>query len=295
MDVKDSKDSIKVWLITGTSSGFGKRMVRDALARGDKVIATARNITNLKDLHAKYPDSQDRLRYLQLDVTSSFESIKKTIEDGVAIWGRIDVVVNNAGIGLPALAEEMGDELLRKQFEPNVFGVAKVTTAVLPHMHGQGSGTVVVIGSRMAWKTDTVGLGAYAASKAAVHAYAETLAYELKSLNIGVLIVEPGSFRTENMYRYPWTSPYHSPALDAFREQTLAFWRTVPGKQPGDPDKASIAIVDVVRGEGQAAGKKMPLWLVLGKDAETNIRDKVSRVLENLDEWVDVVRGTDLD
>lgn len=259
------------------------------------MIATARNVTNLEDLEAKYPDAQNRLRFLHLDVTSPYDSIKRTVEEAIAIWGRIDVLVNNAGIGLPGFAEELGDEYLRKQFEPNVFGVAKMNTAVLPHMHEQGSGTIVIIGSRSAWKTDVAGVGAYAASKAAVHAYAETLAHELKSLNIGVLIVEPGAFRTENIYSYPWTSPYHSPTLDALREQALAYWRNVPGRQPGDPDKASKVIVDVVRGEGPAAGKEMPLWLVLGKDAEANIRDKVGRVLKNLDEWAEVVRGTDLD
>ncbi|TFK50503.1 NAD(P)-binding protein [Heliocybe sulcata] len=288
-------DSSKVWFITGTSSGFGKRMVRDALSRGDKVIATARNVTNLEDLDAKYPNSQDRLRFLQLDVTCPFDSIKGTVEEAVAIWGRIDVLVNNAGIGLPALTAEMGDTHLRQQFEPNVFGLAKVNTAVLPHMHERGSGTIVMIGSRSAWKTDVMGIGAYAASKAAVHAYSETMAHELKSLNIRVLIVEPGAFRTESIFAYPWTSPIHSPALDDLREQGLAFWRTIPGKQPGDPDKASKAIVDVVRGEGPATGKEMPLWLVLGKDAETNIRDKAQRVLANLDEWTEVVRGTDVD
>lgn len=285
----------KVWLITGTSSGLGKRMVIAALARGDRVIATARKLANLEELQSRYSDSSERLRLLELDVTSPFEVIKNTVDGAINIWGHIDVVVNNAGIGLPGLVEEMGDETLRKQFEPNVFGVAKVNTAVLPNMRERGSGTVVVIGSRSAWKTEIAGIGAYAASKAAVHAYTETLAHELKSFGVKVMIVEPGGFRTENIYTYPWTHPYHSPSLDAFREKAQSFWRTIDGKQPGDPDKAANAIVDVVRGEGLALGKELPMWLVLGKDAEVNIRDKVARILANLDGWKDVTRATDFD
>lgn len=109
------------------------------------------------------------------------------------------------------------------------------------------------------------------------------------------MIVEPGAFRTENIYTYPWTHPHHSASLDAFREKSQSFWATIPGKQPGDPDKAASAIVDVVKGEGKAQGKEIPQWLILGKDAEANIRDKIARILANLDEWSEVVRGTDFD
>lgn len=156
-----------VWLITGTTSGLGRRLVTSVLARGDRVIATARS---LEKLHALHPSNNyENLHLVQLDVTAGFDGVKTVIDDAVSKWGKIDVLVNNAGAGYLGLVEESGTKMMREQFETNVFAVVDVTNAVLPHMRARKEGTIVVIGSRSVWRADTAGLGMYAASKAAIH------------------------------------------------------------------------------------------------------------------------------
>lgn len=150
----------------GTSSGFGKRLVASVLARGDCVIATARNPEKLR---AVFPQSERRLHLLQLDVSDPVEVVQQRVKDALAVWGRIDVVVNNAGYGVKAVLEEGGSLAAFTQFQTNLFGVLNVTNAVLPHMRERRSGTVVIIGSRSAWRAEVSPAGLYAASKAAVH------------------------------------------------------------------------------------------------------------------------------
>ncbi|KAG1892259.1 hypothetical protein F4604DRAFT_1672321 [Suillus subluteus] len=283
----------KVWLITGTSSGFGRRLTGLALARGDRVIATARTLSKIEHF-PKHPN----LRLMQLDVNASTKEIKARIDHAARVWNGIDVLVNNAGYGLPALLEEGGASLMLRQFQTNFFGVVNVCNAVLPYMRKERNGTVVVIGSRSAWKPERVrGLGNhdvlaseminhsliffpgfYAASKAAVHAMSESLATELEPFNIRVLLVKPGAFRTEGILGHPWDCSNPIPDYDEQR----------------DPDKAMEIVVDVVKGEGCAAGREWPLYLVLGKDAEADIRSKCAKVLKHLDDWNDDVRGVDV-
>ncbi|KAH7890523.1 hypothetical protein F5I97DRAFT_39389 [Phlebopus sp. FC_14] len=282
----------KVWLITGTSSGFGRRLVAIVLRRGDRVIASARSLEKIKD----FPNSPNLYR-LELDVTAGTEIVKHRIEAAVqdSGWGTIDVLVNNAGIGLPALLEEGGVQKMREQFETNVFGTLDVTNAVLPYMRQSKSGVVVIIGSRSAWRPEIRGLGFYASSKAAIQTFGETLAVELEPLNIRVLIVEPGAFRTEGIYVHPFDDSNPIPEYDEERIDTVASWGLVAGKQPGDPEKAMNAVVDIVRGEGCAVGREWPLYLVLGKDADKDVRHKCARMMRHLDEWGDVVSGVDFD
>ncbi|KAG1758790.1 hypothetical protein EDD22DRAFT_956546 [Suillus occidentalis] len=265
----------KVWLITGTSSGFGRRLVSIVLERGDRVVATARSLEKIQE----FPQSPN-LHLLELDVTSGTTVIKEQVDEAAKVWGRIDVLVNNAGIGLLGILEECGVDKMIKQFRPNVFGVLDVTNAALPYMRERKSGT---------------GLGNYASSKAAVQVMGETLAVELAPFNIRVLIVEPGAFRTENIYSNKfdtWTNPI--PDYDETRAETLAKYEAIPGKQPGDPMKAMKFVVDVVRGEGVAAGREWPLYLVLGEDAERDIRNKCMMMLKHLDEWKDVIRDVNI-
>ncbi|KAG2151578.1 uncharacterized protein EDB93DRAFT_262925 [Suillus bovinus] len=280
----------KVWLITGTSSGFGRRLVSIVLERGDRVVATARSLQKIQD----FPQSPN-LRLLELDVASGTTVIKERVDEAAKMWGRIDVLVNNAGIGLLGILEECGVDIMIRQFRPNVLGVLDVTNAALPYMRERKSGTVVIIGSRSAWRPEVMGLGAYASSKAAVQVMGETLAVELAPLNIRVLIVEPGAFRTENIYSNKFdTSTNPIPDYDETRAETLVRYEAIPGKQPGDPMKAMKLVVDVVRGEGVAAGREWPLYLVLGEDAERDIRHKCMTMLKHLDEWQDVIRDMNL-
>ncbi|TFK33479.1 hypothetical protein BDQ12DRAFT_691158 [Crucibulum laeve] len=289
-------DAPNVWLITGTSSGFGRRLVTSVLERGDRVIATARSHESLEKLISICkPNFLDNLRTLQLDVTAGEKVIKEKIDEAAAIWGRIDVLVNNAGYGLPGLMEEGGSARLRLQFETNVFGLLDVTTATLPYLRKRKDSTVVVIGSRSAWKTERPGIGPYASSKAAVHALTETLMVELAPLNVRVLLVAPGAFRTEGIYGQQFYVDNPIPDYDNIRITSKAQFASVSGTEKGDPAKAMEVLVDVVRGEGVAKGRPWPGYLVLGEDAEADVRNKSAKVLAVLDEWKDVARGVNFD
>ncbi|KIJ62303.1 hypothetical protein HYDPIDRAFT_114801 [Hydnomerulius pinastri MD-312] len=285
----------KVWLITGTSSGFGRRLVNIVLQRGDRVIATARTLVKIDDL----PKSSN-LHCAELDISTGTENVEKQVVAAVTAaqalgWDTIDVLVNNAGVGLPSLLEEGGAAKMMIQYQTNVFGTLDVTNAVLPYMRKQKSGTVVMMGSRSGWRSEIKVIGFYGSSKAAIHAISETLAVELEPLGIRTLIVEPGAFRTENIYIHPFAESNAIADYNEEREKSIATWSLPAGKQPGDPDKAMKAVVEVVCGEGRAKGKEWPLYLVLGKDADRDIRNKCARMIRHLDEWSDVVRDVDLD
>jgi len=280
-----------VWFVTGTSSGFGKRLVAVALERGDQVIATARNISYLEDL----PKS-DNLRTMQLDVVEGLESIKRKVKEANLYFGRIDVLVNNAGIGSKAFIEEGGSEVFLSQARVNICGLLDVTSAVLPYMRAQKSGTVVMIGSRSSWQSDLPIRGFYGASKAAVRVLGDTLQAEVSQFGIRVLIVEPGPFRTEKIYSQPLYDENRIAAYDPMLAYIDEVVKTkVDGFQPGDPRKAMEVLVDVVRGEGCAEGKKFPQYLPLGEEAEEAIRVKCNQMLRVVDEWGDVIRSTKLD
>ncbi|KAJ7319018.1 hypothetical protein DFH08DRAFT_970911 [Mycena albidolilacea] len=280
-----------VWLITGTASGFGNCLVASVLARGDRVIATARSLESINHLQGN-PNVCVR----QLDVTAGAPAIAAIVAEAAGVWGRLDVVVNNAGAGYPGLLEEGGSDLLRKQFAVNFFGVMDVCAASLPFLRAQKSGTIVVVGSRSAWKPELPGLGAYASSKAAVHALAETLTAEVAPLGIRVLLVEPGAFRT-GIYGQEYLTSNPIADYNQMRSVSASRFASVSGTEKGDPAKAMDALVDVVRGEGRAHGRSWPAAgrLVLGEDAENDVRVKCKRVLDSMDEWTDVIRGVNFD
>ncbi|KAF9235491.1 hypothetical protein BU15DRAFT_51383, partial [Melanogaster broomeanus] len=287
---------------TGTSSGFGRRLVSIVLARGDRVIATARTLAKIE--HSDFLDSSNvklksNVYCAELDISVGTAKVKTQVDAAVrqSGWGTVDVLVNNAGSGLPGLLEEGGVEKMKEQYQTNVFGTLDVTNAVLPYMRQQRSGTVVMMGSRSAWRTEVKvsTLGFYASSKAAVHAMAETMALELEPLGIRVLIVEPGAFRTEGIYSNPFDESNPISDYDEERGKSVVRFSAISGKQPGDPDKAMKAVVEVVCGEGRAKGREWPLYLVLGKDAQEDIGNKCARMIRHLGEWGDVIRNVDLD
>ncbi|KIY45138.1 NAD(P)-binding protein [Fistulina hepatica ATCC 64428] len=282
-----------VWFITGTSSGFGARLVLVALERGDKVVATARTMQSMIPLKEKMEreGKAANLRLLEVDVTAGIDVLKQKVDEAARFWGRIDVLVNNAGGGFPGLLEEAGSSLVRKQFEVNVFGTIDMTMSVLPYMRVQHSGTVVVIGSRSAWRPEIAGLGPYAASKAAIHAWTETLSVEVAHFGIRVLLVEPGSFLTEGIYGAKFFADNAIEDWNGLRNAAIARFDSMPGTEKGDPVKAMRALADVVRGEGIAAGREWPSYLVLGDDAVDHIREKCNKVLRNVDEFEDISRG----
>ncbi|TCD69627.1 hypothetical protein EIP91_006852 [Steccherinum ochraceum] len=277
-----------VWLITGAASLLARSIIDHALARGDKIIATGRHLDKLRDL----PQTES-VKLLELDVTAGPSVLKSKMEEAVTLFGRVDVLVNNAGDSVKTILEEGGSQLLRKQYETNVFGLLDVTNAILPHMRSRRSGTVVLIGSRTSWRSELSTVGAYASSKAAVRVLGETLAAEIAPFSIRTLIVEPGDFLTHGTVTIP---VYETNPISDYDEQRKLAKKRIENIDPkNDPVKGMRILVDVVRGEGKAKGKKWPLYLPLGPEAKDGIEAKVKVVQDVLDEWGDIISDTRID
>ncbi|KAF5377040.1 hypothetical protein D9757_007722 [Collybiopsis confluens] len=286
-----------VWFITGaTSKGFGGSLVASALSRGDLVIATGRSQAKLNDLLEEYGQSEN-LRVLQLDITSDPKMIQAAVNKAVGFWGRIDIAVNNAGNGELGLIEETDTSRTRLQFETNFFGPLEVTKAILPHMRSRKTGTrtIVFLGSRSAWIAEHApGLAHYSASKAALHAIVDGLSAEVSNLGIRILLLAPGAFRTEIYKNSPFHQDNSFSDYDEIRTVATNRFASLANKEPGDPVKAMDAVVDAVRGEGVAEGKKWPAIgtaLLLGNDAEKNFYAKFDKMKAVVAEWADVARG----
>jgi len=275
--------SSTVWLITGTSTGLGRSLALEAIARGHRVVATARDPRTLEALGALAPE---RVLSLRLDVTKDAE-IQAAVSAALERFGALDVVVNNAGYSLAGAVEETGDAELRRAFEPMFFGALAVTRAVLPHLRERGKGTIVQITSAAGLATGA-GFGAYSAVKHALEAMSEALAGEVAPLGIKVLIVEPGMFRTNLLgegYRpMPVIAAYEA-VMGPMREYTAS----QNGAQAGDPAKAAKAIVDAV-----LAGSPT-LRLPLGADAVQMIRGKLAQVGADIDRNEQVAFATAFD
>lgn len=258
----------KTWFITGAASGFGRAIAEEVLARGGQVVASARNPESVGDLVALAPQ---RVFAPKLDVTRE-EEIRAALDAARERFGRIDVLVNNAGYGFLAAIEEASDAEVRRQFDVNVFGLAAVTRAVLPAMRADGGGSVVNLSST-AGTRGSAGVGYYAASKFAVEAMSEALSKEVASFGIRVLIVEPGPFRTDFSGR---SIAVPATPIDAYESaaQLRAYSGSLDGKQAGDPKRAAAIIVDTLLSEDP------PLRLILGAQAYTgaiqSIRDRLS-------------------
>ncbi|TFK37144.1 hypothetical protein BDQ12DRAFT_653014 [Crucibulum laeve] len=278
-----------VWLITGTSSGLGRDLTLAALKRGDKVIATGRgrSISKLDDLKTKGADT------LELDVTAPLETLKEAAKKAVAIHGRIDVVVNNAGYILVGAIEESTPEETLEQFNTNVFGALNVTRAFLPYMRERKTGTVVFIGSLVGWR-EVPYAGLYATTKYALRGISESLDAEISPLGLRSICIDFGYFRTSFLsadQRSPPVAriPDYRPTLD----KTEAALQAYNGKQPGNPLKGVEVILDVVRGEGAAAGKSFPRGLALGTDCYNVVKVESDKTLARIEEWKEVSFSTD--
>ncbi|KAF5351889.1 hypothetical protein D9756_007556 [Leucocoprinus leucothites] len=277
-----------VWLITGTSSGFGRELVISALNRGDKVIATtrARSLTQLDDLKARGAE------ILELDVTDPVETVKSVVAKALSIYGRIDVLVNNAGSLLVGAIEENTPEETLGQFNTNLFGGLALTRAILPHMRERKSGTIVFLGSVGGW-ISIPNAGIYATTKFATRGLASTLHDEIAPLGLRAVCIEPGYFRTQLFApdnKVTWESRIED--YKPVAEQAEAAIQMYNGQQPGDPQKAVEIIVDLVRGEGVAKGKAWPKSLALGADCYAMIKEELRKASENLEEWKDVTSST---
>ncbi|AEW99152.1 oxidoreductase [Streptantibioticus cattleyicolor] len=274
----------RVWLITGASSGFGRSLTRAAVAAGDTVVAAVRRPEVLDDLVAAHPG---QVVPIALDVTDHAR-ITAVVAEVLLWYGRIDVLVNNAGRGLIGAVEETTDRELRDLMELHFFGPAALTRAVLPHMRRRGSGAVVQMSS-MGGRFSFPGVGAYSATKFALEGLSEALAQEVAPFGIKVLVVEPGAFRTGFA---GGDALVRSAALDAYRETVGPVREALPdsdGKQPGDPDKAAAAILTAL------AAERTPLRLPLGNDAVDAVAAQLGSAQEELSTWESVARSTDFD
>ncbi|MEV0229438.1 oxidoreductase [Nonomuraea sp. NPDC050786] len=273
---------MSVWFVTGASRGLGAEIVREALSRGHSVIATARNA---EAVLATYPDKPAGLLAVTADVTSQ-EQLQAAVDAGLAEFGRIDVVVNNAGYGLVGAVEEVSDKAVRDLFDVNVFGVLNTLRATLPTLRAQRSGCVLNIGSVAGFAT-APGTGLYGATKFALEGISEALHGELAPLGVRVVIVEPGGFRTDFLNSASLeVQPASISDYDAGAGPTRAALAANDGRQPGDPAKAATAIVDV------AEAGDPPLRLQLGADAVARVEAKLDLVRRELDQWRHVALST---
>jgi NAD(P)-dependent dehydrogenase (short-subunit alcohol dehydrogenase family) len=279
----NSADGSRVWLVTGSSSGFGLHIARAALERGDRVVATARRAEALDGLVASAPD---RVLAAPLDVTRA-DQIDPALAAALGRFGRIDVLVNNAGYGSVGAVEEIEMDELRALMDTMFFGAVALTKAVLPHMRERGSGAIVQMSSQGGQLTFP-GYGAYCAAKYALEAMSEALAAEVAPLGIRVLIVEPGAFRTGLL----GARMHRSREMPAYAETagaTRAAAAGMDGKQAGDPRKLAAAIIAALD------APDAPLHLALGADAVEAIRAAQDRRRADLEAWEEVSRGTAFD
>lgn len=270
------------WLITGCSTGLGRALAEEVLARGDEVVVTARDVAKVRDLEEAHPATA---LALALDVTDDVQ-VAAAVAAADERFGGIDVLVNNAGYGYRAAVEEGEDEAVRRLFETHVHGTVRTVRAVLPQMRARRSGTIVnlsSIGARIAPE----GSGYYSAVKAAVEALTLSLRKEVAPLGITATVVEPGAFRTDFAGRSLTEAavPIDDYAETAGRRRKEH--DTGHGTQPGDPARAAAALVDVV-GSGRA-----PYLLLLGNDAADGFRAALDALRDEVDAWDAVSRSTD--
>lgn len=283
-DSQQTRAEGRVWLITGASSGFGRALAEAVLAAGDTVVAAARRIAGLDELVARHPG---RARAIELDVTDQRQAAA-AVADAVLWFGRIDVLVNNAGRTHVGAAEETTDAELRDLFDVHFFGPAELIRAVLPQMRERRSGAIVQLSS-MGGQLSFAGFGAYSATKFALEGFSEALADEVRPLGIKVLVVEPGAFRTSLFGNASASAEIDAPD---YRDTVGATRRAVAagdGAQPGDPAKAAAAVIAALDAEDT------PLRLALGSDSVDALLAHLETVRGELRTWEKTARDTAFD
>lgn len=270
----------KIWFITGISSGLGKELAQTVIEKGDFVIGTFRNQSQADNFNSLH---QDKSFALTLDISKPNE-IKRAVKLVTDKFGKIDVLVNNAGYGLAGAIEETSTEETREIFEANFFGTLNLTQTFLPIFRQQKSGHIIQISSHGGFKA-FAGFGIYNASKFALEGFSEALAQEVAPLGIKVTIVEPGPFRTSfagsGFKLSEHTIADYNTTAAVFREKI----KGVDGKQEGDPNKAATAIYDITKLD------KAPLRLPLGKVALLSLTSKIESVKTDLDNYKDIAES----
>ncbi|REK77734.1 oxidoreductase [Paenibacillus paeoniae] len=270
----------KVWIITGCSTGFGRELAKATIEAGYNVVVTARNMSAIADLVS---GNTDNVLAMELDVTKP-EQIESTVKATIEKFGRIDVLVNNAGIGYFSSIEEAVEEEVRKMFEINFWGLMHMTNAVLPYMRSQRSGHIINISS-IGGLVSFPGVGYYNGTKYAVEGISESLSKEVEPFNIHVTIIEPSNFRTD------WSGRSAGKTTSAIKEYQELIAPFISGEnhgnEPGDPKKAAEAIISVIEME------EPPLRLLLGSDAYHLSVNKYTKTLNNFEKWKEVSVNAD--
>ncbi|GII77059.1 short-chain dehydrogenase/reductase [Sphaerisporangium rufum] len=270
------------WIITGASRGFGRALAESALAAGDHVVAAVRRPESVADLAAGYPDDCLLATFDVRDVAAAPGLVRDTIDR----FGRLDVLVNNAGRAVVGAAEEVGDAQLRELMDLHLFGPAALVRAALPAMREQGTGTIVQMSSQ-GGRTSFPGVSAYSASKFALEGWSEALAGEVAPFGIRVMLVEPSRFRTGfnggDVLEFAEPSAPYRDLLAGVRADMAG----ADGRQEGDPARAAEIIVSLVHGD------EVPLRLPLGREAVERISAAYRRGLAEVERWAETARGAD--
>jgi NAD(P)-dependent dehydrogenase (short-subunit alcohol dehydrogenase family) len=265
----------KVWYVTGASQGLGLILVKKLLENGNRVAAGSRDVLTLS--HAVGLIDKDRFLPLAVDL-NNLDCIDESIQKTLATFGRIDVVVNNAGYGMAGTIEETGEQDIRNIFTVNVLAAIDVVKSVLPVMRNQKSGYIINIGS-VAGFVGAPGWSVYSATKAAVAAFSEVIALDVKEFGIRVTVVEPSGFRTGFLSKNSLS--YIESNLDGYRavKDVQKRYLANNGQQPGDPEKASEILIELAEKEHP------PLHLYLGRDAYNRASIKLAAMTAELEEW----------
>lgn len=273
---------MRIWFITGASSGFGRALAAAVIAQGDQVAVTARDVATVEDFVQDYPL---QAKAYALDVTQP-DSVTAALTEARRDFGRLDVVVNNAGYGLIGALEECGEEQMLRNIETNLTGPLRVMRGALPIFREQKGGHFVNIGAAAAI-SNYAGFCVYGGAKAGMELASEAVAAEAGPFGVKVTVVIPGPFRTEFISRSLDRAAQPGPEYAATAGKFLSFLEKVDGKQPGDPAAAARAIITAVESE------KPPFRLVLGKYAYQKARRQLDKERAELDAWEAVGMPTD--
>ncbi|MDP9080825.1 MAG: SDR family NAD(P)-dependent oxidoreductase [Bacteroidota bacterium] len=275
--------SSKVWYITGASQGLGLTLVKKLLDSGYRVAATSRNASSLQQAVGMI--DKDRFLPLAVDLNNP-DCVDESVQQTLEAFGQIDVVVNNAGYGMAGTVEEIPEQDIKNIFNVNVLAAIDVTKSVLPVMRKQKSGYIINIGS-VAGFVGAPGWSVYSATKAAIAAFSEVLALDVKEFGINVTVVEPSGFRTGFLTKD--SLAYIDSKIEGYNavKNTQERYLAANGKQPGDPDKAAEIII------GLAENPEPPLHLFLGADAVNRASQKIVELSAELDKWKSISIGAD--
>ncbi|CDQ18157.1 NADP-dependent 3-hydroxy acid dehydrogenase YdfG [Halobacillus karajensis] len=268
----------KVWFITGCSTGFGREIAKKVILEGYKVVVTARNMAQIENLS---PDNENVL-VLKLDVTDK-NQVREAVNQTIVKFGRIDVLVNNAGIGYFSSVEESIEEETRKMFEINFWGLMNVTNEVLPHFRSQKSGHIINLSS-ISGLASSPAVGYYNATKYAVEGISESLAEEVAVAGIKVTLIEPSSFRTD------WAGRSANRTQTTISEYKGTVGKRIDqpsGQEAGDPKKLADSVLAVAESE------KPPLRLLLGGDAYEIATKKFTTLLNEIEDWKETTISAD--